>query len=59
MQLKGLAWKSAQPNKLGRTHISVLNLASKAIYQAAFHKPPANLVAAMQQQVNRFVVKPY
>ncbi|GAX80253.1 hypothetical protein CEUSTIGMA_g7691.t1 [Chlamydomonas eustigma] len=58
MHLEGLAWNCAQPNKLGRTHISVLNLASKAIYQAAFHKPPANLVAAMQQQVNRFVAKP-
>jgi len=58
MRLEGLAWNCAQPNKLGRTHISVLNLASKAIYQAAFHKPPANLVAAMQQQVNRFVAKP-
>ncbi|GAX82199.1 hypothetical protein CEUSTIGMA_g9627.t1, partial [Chlamydomonas eustigma] len=58
MRLEGLAWNCAQPNKLGRAHISVLNLASKAIYQAAFHKPPANLVAAMQQQVNRFVAKP-
>jgi hypothetical protein len=37
MQLEGLAWKSVQPNKLGRTHISAINLASKAIYQAAFH----------------------
>ncbi|GAX85786.1 hypothetical protein CEUSTIGMA_g13201.t1 [Chlamydomonas eustigma] len=58
MHLEGLAWNCAKANQLGRTHISVLNLASKAIYQAAFHKPPANLVAAMQQQVNRFVAKP-
>lgn len=57
MAQAGKAWQATRPNLLGRAHVGVQCIASKAIYQFSFHKPHVVHLAAMQKAVNTFVAR--
>ena len=55
MRRAGAPWSSLRINLLGRGHVAMQCLASKAIYQANFWMPSPIHLPAMQQAINQFV----
>lgn len=55
MVAASLRWIPLRPNLLGRSHVALQCLASKAVYASAFVCPSPVTLSAMQGSVNRFV----
>ena len=55
MAAAGQQWQHLLPNLLGRALVSTQCIASKAIYQANFHKPPDATCKQMQAVLHSFV----
>jgi hypothetical protein len=55
MRSASAPWLPLRISLLGRSHIAMQCLASKAVFQANFRPPPTGSLKAMQQAVNGFV----
>ena len=55
MAAAGRHWTCLAPNLLGRALVSNQVIASKVVYQSAFHTPSPVMLTSMQRSVNMFV----